>query len=316
MKISEVFSKLNEEQKEIIKQLSIKKSKENFNKTRYKGMINDSGEWIYNGCYDTGRMGNGKCTNGHSLRYAHIAVNVKTGEKIVFGIKCIHEFFNITDEKQKEIEKSFNEANKIIKTIYEMVNSGNTNYIEKAEEIEFIEKYSTSSNISNIKEIKMLINAKLPIPWFMTIQLDSKYKKVNNEVKAKEFLENNEELNAAITLYELIKNSINEQQFSWELSTMASIKNNLFDYGSLSYKQIKLFIELVNRDYKIKDYSDAKNKLETIMKVKMSKYDVQTVCSLYFQLNSYNKLSENQLKLVDKIYFKYRKQINALKEEA
>ena len=162
----------------------------------------------------------------------------------------------------------------------------------------------------------MLINAKLPIPWFMTIQLDSKYKKVNNEVKAKEFLENNEELNAAITLYELIKNSINEQQFSWELSTMASIKNNLFNYGKLSDKQIKLFIELVNRDYEIKDYSDARNKLETIMKVKMSKYDVQTVCSLYFQLNSYNKLSENQLKLVDKIYFKYRKQINALKEEA
>ena len=97
---------------------------------------------------------------------------------------------------------------------------------------------------------------------------------------------------------------------------MASIKNNLFDYGSLSYKQIKLFIELVNKDYKIKDYSDARNKLETIMKIKMSKYDVQTVYSLYFQLNSYNKLSENQLKLVDKLYFKYRKQISALKEEA
>ena len=197
-----------------------------------------------------------------------------------------------------------------------MVNSGNTNYIEKAEEIEFIEKYSTSSNISNIKEIKMLINAKLPIPWFMTIQLDSKYKKVNNEVKAKEFLENNEELNAAVTLYELIKDSINEQQFSWELSTMASIKNNLFNYGKLSDKQIKLFIELVNRNYEIKDYSDVRKKLETIMKVKMSRYDVQTVYSLYFQLNSYNKLSESQLKLVDKIYFKYRKQINALKEEA
>ena len=97
---------------------------------------------------------------------------------------------------------------------------------------------------------------------------------------------------------------------------MASIKNNLFDYGSLSYKQIKLFIELVNKDYKLKDYSDARKKVETIMKIKMSKYDVQTVGSLYFQLNSYNKLSESQLKLVDKIYFKYRKQINALKEEA
>lgn len=315
MKLNEVFSKLNEEQKEVIKQLLIQKSKENFNKTKYKGMVNDSGEWIYNGCYDTGRMGNGKCTNGHSLRYAHIAVNVKTGKKIVFGIKCVHEFFNMTDEKQKEIEKSFNAANKIIKTIYEMVNSDNTNYIEKAEEIELIEKYSTSSNIQNIKEIKMLINAKLPIPWFMATSLDSKYKIVNNEVKAKEFLENNVELNAAATLYELIKDSINESQFSWELSTMASIKNNLYDRGKLTDKQIELFIELVNRDYTIKDYSDVRNKLETIMKVRMSKYDVQMVGSLYFQLSSYNKLSDKQLKLVDKIYFKYRKQIGASKEE-
>lgn len=315
MKLNEVFSKLNKEQKEVIKQLSINKSKEIFNKTRYKGMMNNSGEWIYNGCYDTGRMGNGKCTNGHSLRYAHIAVNVKTGKKIVFGIKCVHEFFNMTDAKQKEIERSFNETNKMIKTIYEMVNSGNTNYIEKAEEIELIEKHSTSSNIQNIKEIKMLINAKLPIPWFMATSLDNKYKIISNQVKAKELLENNAELNAAVTLYELIKNSINEQQFAWELSTMASLKNNLYDYGKLTDKQIELFIELVNRDYTIKDYSDVRNKLETMMKVRMSKYDVQLVGSLYFQLSSYNKLSEKQLKLVDKIYFKYRKQISTLKEE-
>lgn len=315
MKLNEVFSKLNEKQKEVIKQLSIKKSKEIFNQTKYKGMINNSGEWIYNGCYDTGRMGNGKCTNGHSLRYAHIAVNVKTGKKIVFGIKCVHEFFNMTDKKQKEIEKSFNEANKMIKTIYEMVNSGNTNYIEKAEEIELIEKHSTSSNIQNIKEIKMLINAKLPIPWFMTTSLDNRYKIISNQVKAKEFLENNTELNAAVTLYELIRDSINELQFAWELSTMASIKNDLYDHGKLTDKQIELFIKLVNKDYVIKDYSDVRNKLETIMKVKTSKYDVQIVGSLYFQLNSYNKLSEKQLKLVDKIYFKYRKQIGALKEE-
>lgn len=315
MKLNEVFSKLNEEQKEVIKQLSINKSKENFNNTRYKGMMNNSGEWIYNGCYDTGRMGNGKCTNGHSLRYAHIAVNIKTGKKIVFGIKCVHEFFNMTNEKQKEIERSFNETNKMIKTIYEMVNLGNTNYIEKAEEIKLIEKHSTSSGIQNIKEIKMLINAKLPIPWFMTKSLDSKYKTISNQVKAKEFLENNTELNAAVTLYELIKNNINEQQFAWELSTMASIKNNLYDYGKLTDKQIELFIKLVNKDYEIKDYSDVRKKLETMMKVRMSKYDVQLVGSLYFQLSSYNKLSEKQLKLVDKIYFKYRKQIGALKEE-
>lgn len=315
MKLNEVFSKLNEEQKEVIKQLSITKSKDIFNQTKYKGMMNDSGEWIYNGCYDTGRMGNGKCTNGHSLRYAHIAINVKTGKKIVFGIKCVHEFFNMSDKKQKEIERSFNEANKMIKFIYKMVNSGNTNYIEKAEEIELIEKYSTSSDIENIKEIKMLISAKLPIPWFITTSLDNKYKRIKIEVETKEFLKNNEELNAAVILYELIKNSINELQFAWELSTMASLKNNLYDYGKLTDKQIELFIELVNRDYTIKDYSDARKKLETIMKVRMSKYDVQTVSSLYFQLSSYNKLSDKQLKLIDKIYFRYRKQIGALKEE-
>ena len=115
MKISEVFSKINEEQKEVIKQISIMKSKENFETSKYRGMLEDS--WIYGGCYDTGRMGNGKCSNGHSLRYAHIAVNTKTGEEIIFGIKCIHEFFNINIGIQDEIEKVFKATNKILKEI-------------------------------------------------------------------------------------------------------------------------------------------------------------------------------------------------------
>ena len=123
--------------------------------------------------------------------------------------------------------------------------------------------------------MKMLIKAKLPIPWFMAVDLDIKYKTLDKQLKAKKMLENNMELNTAVTLYELIKENIDPIQFNWELST-----------------------------------------IETIMKIEMSRYDVQTVSSLYFQLNSYNKLSENQLKLVDKIYFKYRKQISTLKEEA
>ena len=52
MKISEVFGKLNEEQKEVIKQLSIKKSKENFNKTRYQGMVLAIEPMIVQGSYE------------------------------------------------------------------------------------------------------------------------------------------------------------------------------------------------------------------------------------------------------------------------
>ena len=314
MKISEVFSKINEEQKEVIKQISIMKSKENFETSKYRGILEDS--WIYGGCYDTGRMGNGKCSNGHSLRYAHIAVNTKTGEEIIFGIKCIHEFFNISIGIQDEIEKVFKTTNKILKEIYSMIYINNYNYEDKKAMIDFIEEYSNSDEIINIKEIKMLIDAKLPIPWFMAVDLDIKYKAVDKQLKIKKILENNMELNTAVTLYELIKENIDPIQFNWELSTMKSIKEFLFDNGNLSDKQIALFIKLANKDYSIKDYSDARKKLETIMKIEMSRYDVQTVGSLYFQLNSYNKLSENQLKLVDKIYFKYRKQISTLKEEA
>ena len=314
MKISEVFSKINEEQKEVIKQISIMKSKENFETSKYRGILEDS--WIYGGCYDTGRMGNGKCSNGHSLRYAHIAVNTKTGEEIIFGIKCIHEFFNISIGIQDEIEKVFKTTNKILKEIYSMIYINNYNYEDKKAMIDFIEEYSNSDEIINIKEIKMLIDAKLPIPWFMAVDLDIKYKAVDKQLKIKKILENNMELNTAVTLYELIKENIDPIQFNWELSTMKSIKEFLFDNGNLSDKQIALFIKLANKDYSIKDYSDARKKLETIMKIEMSRYDVQIVGSLYFQLNSYNKLSENQLKLVDKIYFKYRKQISTLKEEA
>ena len=311
MKVSEVFDKINDEQREVIKQISIMKSKENFKISKYRGVLEDS--WIYGGCYDTGKMGNGKCSNGHSLRYVHMAVNTKTGEEIMFGIKCIHEFFNINIGIRDEIEIAFKTTNKILKEIYSMIYINNYNYEDKKAMIDFIEKYSNSDGILNIKEMKMLIKAKLPIPWFMAVDLDIKYKTLDKQLKAKKMLENNMELNTAVTLYELIKENIDPIQFNWELSTMKSIKEFLFDNGNLSDKQIALFIKLVNKDYSIKDYSDARNKLNTLLKLRLSIYDNEKVYSLNFQLNDRHKLSDPQLKLIDSLWYKYRKQIEQLK---
>lgn len=311
MKISEVFDKINDEQREVIKQISIMKSKENFKISKYRGVLEDS--WIYGGCYDTGKVGNGKCSNGHSLRYVHMAVNTKTGEEIMFGIKCIHEFFNINIGIRDEIEIAFKTTNKILKEIYSMIYINNYNYEDKKAMIDFIEKYSNSDGILNIKEMKMLIKAKLPIPWFMAVDLDIKYKTLDKQLKAKKMLENNMELNTAVTLYELIKENIDPIQFNWELSTMKSIKEFLFDNGNLSDKQIALFIKLANKNYSIKDYSDARNKLNTLLKLRLSIYDNEKVYSLNFQLNDRHKLSDPQLKLIDSLWYKYRKQIEQLK---
>lgn len=72
-------------------------------------------DWRYEGYYDTGEFGRGKCSLGHKLRYVHFARNIKTGEQVKFGIKCVTDFFKLTPLALKLIRQGFNEANNEIK---------------------------------------------------------------------------------------------------------------------------------------------------------------------------------------------------------
>ena len=71
-------------------------------------------DWKYDGYYDAGYRGADHCSAGHALRYVHIAKNIKTGEEVKFGIKCVSDFFSITPAQLKFIKAGFNEANREI----------------------------------------------------------------------------------------------------------------------------------------------------------------------------------------------------------
>lgn len=52
-------------------------------------------DWEYTGMVDTGYLGAGHCALGHALRYEHYATSISTGSEIIFGSKCVSDFFNI-----------------------------------------------------------------------------------------------------------------------------------------------------------------------------------------------------------------------------
>lgn len=54
-----------------------------------------SGNWLYIGSSDSGFFGGSICDDGHPLRYGHYAVNVNSSDVVVFGYRCVKDFFNI-----------------------------------------------------------------------------------------------------------------------------------------------------------------------------------------------------------------------------
>ena len=88
------YKNLTEEQVNLLQQFSkvrtLKKSELSMLEAH------DGTKWYYNGCYDTGFFGGGRCSNGHKLRYVYEAIN-DNGDIIQFGEKCITEFFNVSN---------------------------------------------------------------------------------------------------------------------------------------------------------------------------------------------------------------------------
>lgn len=61
-------------------------------------------DWEYDGTVDTGYMGGGMCTLGHSLRYIHYARSASTGAELQFGSTCVSDFFGITPAVIRRID--------------------------------------------------------------------------------------------------------------------------------------------------------------------------------------------------------------------
>ena len=114
---------------------------------------NTGGLWHYAGFVDTGYFGGGECTLGHTLRYLHLAWDVTVsdietaffGEMydsnfedainsnncIIFGIKCIADFFEVDSECIKALQRAQREALRDMAALCEFYENGVSDEVNK-----------------------------------------------------------------------------------------------------------------------------------------------------------------------------------------
>lgn len=66
-------------------------------------LMGDARDWYYDGTVDTGKVGGSHCELGHALRYEHYASSPSLKRSIVFGSKCMSDFFEVDQVVLKEI---------------------------------------------------------------------------------------------------------------------------------------------------------------------------------------------------------------------
>ena len=125
---------------------ALQRKKEDLNQLR-----NTGGLWHYAGFVDMGCKGAGYCTLGHPLRYLHLAWDVSVsdiesaffGEDynddfeeaiysnncIVFGIKCISDFFEVNKECMSALQKAQRDSLKDMALMYKYYESGRVDEI-------------------------------------------------------------------------------------------------------------------------------------------------------------------------------------------
>lgn len=108
--------------------------------SQLNSLRNSGGQWYYAGFVDTGYDGGGYCTLGHKLRYMHIAWDVTVsdlnetffGENydkdiealldeescIIFGIKCISDFFEVDTDCTQALQRAQRDSLKDMELMY------------------------------------------------------------------------------------------------------------------------------------------------------------------------------------------------------
>lgn len=156
-------------------------------------LMGDVSDWYYDGMYDLGDM-IGKCTLGHTLRYEHYAYSPSTQRTIVFGYKCVGDFFEVSDKLIRRLDGLRKQTGEEVKRIlYVQYNQLNKEYFEKTcspylgnlnnpEYMKGFMQYCYELDKENtcVGIIKMFIQAGLPVPMVLIDRLsefDYKYRK-------------------------------------------------------------------------------------------------------------------------------------------
>lgn len=268
-------------------------------------MIND---WIYYGFIDTGKMGLEHCSMGHALRYVHYAKNIKTKEIVKFGIKCVSDFFNITPEKLKMIQKGFVEINYIVDEIINKFNS-NYNFDEYKNKLQ-----SINDKPEHFNEIMLLLDNGLPLPYCYEKEINLIYSREKSELDFNQFLDENPQYLSIVVMAKFLSS---DNTFSIKhpilFEKMKSIIKHLEINKSLSEAQLRLLNKII-----LLDFDTIDNKIDSLNMLPSSCFNVRgrfdeyaVFKSIVLQYNEWG-LSDKQLQLIDKIYDRNKNKIEEM----
>jgi hypothetical protein len=265
-------------------------------------------EWYYAGYKDTGYMGGDHCSKGHSLRYVHFAKNRETGEEIKFGIKCVSDFFNITEDQLKLLKDGFVQTNKMVDQIIERFRAGNYKF-------DIITKkfLAVHDKVNNMEAIANLLYVYLPLPQSYEIEICNAYEKHENQVEFQKFLDENPKYAGIVVMAKLCKDSYLEQHHPKITAKIDEIFKYLDNHGKLTQAQIDLLGKLSITDYTETD--KLFKELDTVPSEKFKKFNGYDEYQVYLSLkDSYKNygLSEKQNNLLNKIYGKFKNTINLM----
>lgn len=159
---------------------------------RKKGDLNNlrntGGLWHYAGFVDMGYRGAGYCTLGHPLRYMHLAWDVTVsdidtaffGEDysddfenainsnncIVFGIKCVADFFEVDSECIQSLQRAQRESLKDMAIMYQYYADGNVQ--EVSDSFKLLDEVMKILRVNDGKKMLFDKEAKTTIPFSLT----------------------------------------------------------------------------------------------------------------------------------------------------
>lgn len=302
------YKNLTEEQVNLLQQFSKVRTLKKSELSMLEAL--DGTKWYYNGCYDTGFFGGGRCSNGHKLRYVYEAIN-DNGDIIQFGEKCIAEFFNVSNYIIKSLKDGLVETSKLIKEVVKMVNENKNNSKEYKEILSKIDH--SKMNPDNLETAKKLLSVDLPIPYWIEKEIKELYK----AVQFRESL--TEEQEGILVMAEFILQEFNSNcNTSWDAETLRSLMGQYEMKNSLSEKQMELLTKIVYRNCTKKEefdenkYNETLEKINKLLRCRMNNYENDFIRSLFDQLIQRRKLSDKQMEILEKKMYRYRRQISEL----
>ena len=306
---------LSEAQQEFIRKQSRVRSAKYFEKNalRIMGNAELKENWVYNGYHDTGYMGGGKCSLGHTLRYVHFAHNNVTDETIRFGVKCVGDFFNLSKEQLKMIAHGVAEANEEILSSLKWLEQTHSfeEYVAMGDIFGIFDDVKQHIDKTHQEEIQAWRDAMLPLPYRLQAVVNRANRQKNNSTEFDEYLNNHLEEKA---LYEKAQEFVNNPKYGKYLTIVKAVKEIIG--GIVYYKNLPDWQKAKLKKYMETDY----DKIEEIVadlkivqdQFRMGDFSCSIAVDIMGKYTQYG-VSEKQMAILEKVHSKYATRIDEMK---